>query len=64
MFPEETRKFIVNENIVTNIYGIQWCVSTMCGYFCIAFADFMLKGKHLLEYTIFFSFNKYKKMTK
>ena len=23
----------------------------MCGYFCIGFIDFMLKGKDLLEYT-------------
>ena len=26
----------------------------MCGYFCIGFIDFMLKGKSLLDYTIFF----------
>ena len=30
----------------------------MCGYFCIAFIDFMLKGKSLTEYTIhLFFFN-------
>ena len=26
----------------------------MCGYFCIEFIDFMLKGKSLLDYTNFF----------
>ena len=26
----------------------------MCGYFCIGFIDFMLKGKSLLEYTNLF----------
>ena len=26
----------------------------MCGYFCIGFIDFMLPGKTLIEYTIFF----------
>ena len=33
----------------------------MCGYFCIGFIDFMLKGKNLSEYTNLFSPNKYKK---
>ena len=34
----------------------------MCGYFCIAFIDFMLKGKSLTEYTIhLFSPNDFKK---
>ena len=27
----------------------------MCGYFCIAFMDFMLAGKTLIDYTNFFS---------
>ena len=29
----------------------------MCGYFCIRFIDFMLKGKNLLDYTNLFSAN-------
>ena len=30
----------------------------MCGYFCIAFIDFMLAGKTLTEYTnLFFSYD-------
>ena len=36
----------------------------MCGYFCIRFIDFMLKGKRLLEYTNLFSPNGYKKNDK
>ena len=32
----------------------------MCGYFCIGFIDFMLKGKSLLEYTKY-SPKEYKK---
>ena len=36
----------------------------MCGYFCIGFIDFMLNGKCLLEYTNFYSPNKYKKNDK
>ena len=38
----------------------------MCGYFCIGFNDFMLKGKSLLEYTNsnLFSPNDYEKNDK
>ena len=31
----------------------------MCGYFCIGFIDFMLKGKNLLHYKNLFSSNDY-----
>ena len=55
--PKEIRKFIVNKNIKTNIYRMQAYYSIMCGYFCIGFIDFMLKGKSLLEYTNLFSPN-------
>ena len=58
---KEIRKFIENKNIITNIYRIQAFDSIMCGYFCIGFIDFMLKGKSLLEYTNLFSPNEYKK---
>ena len=60
----EIRKFIGNKNITTNIYGIQPYDSKMCGYFCIGFLDFMLKGKSLLEYTNLFSPHEYKKNDK
>ena len=61
--PKEIRKFIGNKNI-TNIYRIQAYDSIMCGYICIGFIDFMLKGKSLLEYTNLFSPNEYKKNDK
>ena len=51
--PKEIRKFIRNKNITTNIYRIKAYDSIMCQYFCIGFIGFMLKGKSLLEYTIF-----------
>ena len=38
--------------------------SVICGYFCIGFIDFMLKGKILLEYTNLSSPNDYKKNDK
>ena len=36
----------------------------MCGYFCIGFIDFMLKGKRLMDYTNLFYPNKYEKNDK
>ena len=33
----------------------------MYGYFCIAFIDFMFKGKSLTDYTNLFSPNDFKK---
>ena len=58
------RKFIGNKSITTNIYRIQAYDSIMCGYFCIGFIDFMLKGKILVEYTNLFSPNEYRKNDK
>ena len=52
--PKEIKKFIENKNSITNIYRIQAYDSIMCRYFCTGFIDFMLKGKSLLDYTIFF----------
>ena len=51
---KEIKTFISNINITTNIFRIQAYDSIMCGYFCIAFIDFMLAGKTLTEFTIFF----------
>ena len=55
--PKEIKKIIGNKNIITNIYRIQAYDSIMCGYFCIEFVDFMLKGKSLLHYKNLFSPN-------
>ena len=44
--PREIKKF-KDENIKTNIFRIQDYDSIMCGYFCILFIEFMLKGKTL-----------------
>ena len=59
--PKEIKTFINNKNIKTNIFRIQAYDSIMCGYFCIGFIDFMLKGKTLTEFTNLFSSNKFKK---
>ena len=44
--PKEIKKFVKNKNIITNIFRIQAYDSTMCGYFCIGFIDFMLAGDY------------------
>ena len=59
--PKQIIKFIENRNIKTNIFRIQACDSIMCGYFCIAFIDFMFKGKSLTDYTNLLSPNDFKK---
>ena len=59
--PRNIKKFIKNKNIKTNIFRMQAYDSIMCGYFCIGFIDFMLKGKTLTEHTNLFSPNDFKK---
>ena len=59
--PKEIKTFISNKNIKTNIFRIQAYDSIMCGYFCIGFIDFMLKGKTLTEFTNNFTPNNFKK---
>ena len=44
-----------------NIFRIQAYGSVMCGYFCIRFVDFMLKGNSLTDFTNLFSPNNFKK---
>ena len=53
--PKEIKIFINGKNIKTNIFRIQTYDSIICGYFCIGFIDFMVKGKALTEYTNLFS---------
>ena len=36
----------------------------MCGFYCIAFIEYMLAGKNLLDYTNLLSLNDYKKNEK
>ena len=57
---EEINKFIGNKKIKASIFRIQAYDSIMCGYFCIEFINYMLKGKTLLDYTNLFSRNDFK----
>ena len=62
--PKEMRKFIGNRDIAMDIYRIQRHDSIMCGYVCIGFIGFMLKGKSLFEYRHSLLYNEYKKNEK
>ena len=62
--PKKINKFINNNNIESNIFRIQAYDSIMCGYFCIEFINYMLKGKTLLDYTNLFSSNDLKRTIK
>ena len=59
--PKEIMKFIGGNSLKTNIFRIQAYDLIMCGYFCIGFINFMLKGKSLTEYTNLFSPNDFKR---
>ena len=68
--PKEINKFIRskelgsavgNKKIKENIFRIQAYDSITCGYFCIEFINYMLKGKTLLGCTNLFSPNDFKK---
>ena len=57
---KEIIKFIGNKNIkgskiTKNIFIMQTYDSLTYGYFCIAFIDFMVKGKSLTDFTNHFS---------
>ena len=59
--PKETKIFTGNKNIQKKIFRMQAYDSVICGYFCIGFIDFMLKGTSLTDFTNFFSSNDLKK---
>ena len=62
--PKEIIKFIKNKDIIANIFRLQAYDSTMCGYFCIEFIDYMFDDKTLIDYTNLFSPHDFKKNDK
>ena len=46
--PKETKIFFDRSIVVANIFRIQAYDSVMCGYFCVVFIDFLIKGKIIL----------------
>ena len=64
-FPEETKEFVENKNIIANIFRVQANNSVMCGYFCIRFIGFMFAGRRLTDFSGLFSsynFDKYEEI--
>ena len=57
--PKEIKNFINNKNITKNIFRLQTYYSIMCGYLCIGFIGYMLKGKSLTDFTSIFSPNNF-----
>ena len=55
---------IKDKSITHNIFRIQDNESIMCGFYCIAFIEYMLAGKTWLDYTNLFSLSDYKKNDK
>ena len=62
--PKEVLNKIKDKSITHNIFRIQDDDSTMCGFCCIAFIEYMDAGKTLLDYTNLHSPNDYKKNEK
>ena len=62
--PQEVLNKIRDKSITHNIFRIKDNESIMCGFCCIAFIEYMLVGKTLLDYTNLFSPNDYKKNDK
>ena len=62
--PKEIKQFPGNKNIMANIFRIQTYDSIICGYYCIGFIDFMLKGKCFFDYKNLFSPDDYEKNDK
>ena len=59
--PKEIKIFIDKSVVVANIFRIQAYDSVMCGYFCVKFINFMLKGKTLTDFTNLFLPNNFDK---
>ena len=58
--PPEVLNKIRDKSFNHNIFRVQDNDSNICGFYCIAFIEYVLVGKHLLDYTKLFSLNDYK----
>ena len=62
--PQEVLNKIKDTSITHNIFRIQDNESIMCGFYSIAFIEYVLAGRVLLDYTNLFSPDDYKKNDK
>ena len=53
--PQEVFNKIENNSITRNISRIQDDDSIMCGFYCVAFIEYMIEEKTLVDYTNLFS---------
>ena len=58
---EHIPKEINNKSIIATIFRLRAHDSVICGYFCIGFINYMLKGKNLTDFTNLFTPNNFKK---
>ena len=59
--PQEVLNKIKDKSITHNIFRVQNDDSIMCGFCCIAFIDYVIAGKKVLDYTNLYSGNDFKK---
>ena len=59
--PQEVSSKIKDKSLARNIPRIQSDNSVMCGFYCIAFIEYMIMGKSLFDYPNLFSLNDYQK---
>ena len=64
IFQKKVLNKVKDKSITHNIFRIQDNDSIMCEFICIAFIEYMLAGKTLLNYTSLFSPNNNKKKEK
>ena len=62
--PQKALNKIKDKSITHNIFRIQTDDFFMCGFYCIAFIEYLLAAKTLLDYTNLFSPNDYRKNDK
>ena len=58
--PQEVLTKVKDKSITHNIFRMQHNEFIMCGFYCIAFIEYMLAGEILLDYTNLFLPNDYK----
>ena len=58
--PQEVLNKIRDKSITHNVFRIQDNESITCGFYCVAFIEYMLAEKTLSDYTNLFSPNDYK----
>ena len=59
--PQEVLNKLKDKSITHNLFRIQYDESIMCGFYFIAFIEYLLARKTLLDHTNLISLNGYKK---